>query len=68
MTLVEEDQVDFDAGIGQYLPTSILSGLHDFGVPSYGPPRHPVGTFFFRSRSAVENPQTAASPGTLSKS
>ena len=37
MTLVEEGQADLDAGIGHYLPASILSGLHDFGAQSYGP-------------------------------
>jgi CubicO group peptidase (beta-lactamase class C family) len=37
MTLVEEGRVDLDAGIGRYLPTSVVSGLHEFQGHSYGP-------------------------------
>ena len=37
MTLVEEGQVELDAGIGRYLTSSVTSGLHDFGGRSYGP-------------------------------
>lgn len=36
MTLVEEDRIALDAGIGRYLSASVTSDLHDFGGRSYG--------------------------------
>jgi len=46
MTLVEEGRVQLDAGIGRYLPASVISGLHDFEGHDYGPeitPRQLLG-------------------------
>ena len=46
MTLVEENRVDLDAGIGRHLPAAVLSGLHDLRGHEYAPeitPRQLLG-------------------------
>ena len=52
--------------LGALDPRSPITEEGSTTVP-VGPPRHPVGTFFFATFIGAESPQTAAIPGKLSE-
>jgi CubicO group peptidase (beta-lactamase class C family) len=62
MTVVEEGRIELDAGIGRYLPASVISGLHHFAGRDYAPEITPRQLLSHTSASRISSAMASRDP------